>query len=414
MSFARTNCACCGDCPVNCEVCLTTTGETVGGGCGVTKPASAYDLTPYDCGSKPFNFAFTFGNNGSNPLCHQANMTGFNETPSHTSVLGACDVYQALNWYWSITMNEDWIFNGLAFDYEASGWKKFEQDGGGDDCDNYLYKLGSTTPSCCNIGSGKGAVSCATCGFSSFTVSAWAIGINSEGETTPRLTPVEVTDTDDYTAFTVSYQGDSDYVTVQVSVNEITFTWVGGTYDGTTCTIPITNEASIPANCINVMNKGITATNIADDFVGCCHALKIGTTNIASGGSTNVEYNKTKNTMYYRFAFEYLCLAHLGTGATRASDFEDVWDGTNSCDTPVLITPIETIRGMVWDSDDQLLDQCQCVSDLPFDQYYCANEYSLTREAYSTDPSGCIVSAPLDACGGSCNCFTTGETFEWT
>jgi len=410
----RAKCSCCGSCPDGCHVCITTTGNYDSGACIKTKTPEAYDLSPYNCGTKDFNFSFTLGNNGIGGGCTLSNANiGFSETPSYSGSDPDCSLYKAENFSWSINVSEDWSFDGLNFDYENNGWKKFEMDGGPDDCDVYLYKLGQTSVSnCCDL-TGASNPSCDDCNFSSFNVSAWAVGINTESQLNPRLELVEITDTNDYTAFTITYSGDSDYVTVATADSSITFTWIGGTYDGETCTIPVINEAPIPALCINSMNKGISASNVADDFVGCCHSLKTSSTNIASGASTNIEYNKTENLFYYRFAFEYVTIAHLGTGATTAANFEDVWDGTNNCSTPVLITDFETLRFMQWDTSAQPLDMCQCVSDLPKDSYYCANDSTMVRVAYSSG-SDCIVSSPINPCSGSCNCFTDNESFVWS
>ena len=228
------------------------------------------------------------------------------------------------------------------------------------------------------------------------------------------MTPIEITDTDNYTAFIVEYDGDSDYVKVKTTASTITFTWFGGTYDGETCTIPVSNKASVPVACINAMNKGITANSPTDDFVGCCHSLNINDTNITSGGSVGVDYRKIEHRFYYRFNFQYYCYAELGNGAQQPNCYNTVWSGSNNCDTACLINAIEDSRGMQWDTDDMPLEMCQCISDMPFEKYYCANEYDFTRIDYTTGIDDCIVSATINPCGGTCNCFTNEEIFRWT
>ena len=408
----RAKCSCCGTCSDGCYVCTTTTD-----GCANEDP-DAFDSYPHDCGAKPFTFDFTFGNNGTygEGCCSCGSSTGFNETPSHTDSHTSCDSYTASNWGWYIDSSIDGSFTGggLNFDYEASGWKKFIVDGGGGGCDAYLYKLGTTTANDCCDCAGR-CRTCSNCNFSNFTVSAYALSTNTEGNISPSLTTVEVTDTDDYDAFEVSYEGDSDYVRVQTSASAITFTWVGGTYDGTTCTIPVKNITSVPVSCINSTNKGISATEIASGFIGCCHPLKLSDTNLTSGSSTTIQYNKTENAFYYNFKLHYICFAELGSGATNAAALEDVWDGTNECNSSVGLMGIGAFRFLTFDTEDQPLDMCQCTSELPIDSYYCANESDFSLVAYvGGDFDQCINSAAYSNCGGTCNCFTTGENLTWT
>lgn len=423
MSYARGVCACCGgNCPSNCG-CDSTTRMLGTSGCleDLTGSADQWDSRPYDCGAKPFSFTFTFGNNGGSSCspCDTDLYATYNGWDTNVPNNGAKGCTASAGCFgWSITATINGIFNGLDFDYEASGWKKWQAEGY-EFCDEYMYKIGYTTASdCCDDCQPRR--SCNECGYSSFLVNAYALSTDADGNTIPRLEAVEVDDADDYNALDISYFDDEDntsYVRMLTQGKSLKFEWVGGAYDGEECTIDVHDNAGNVAACINAMNKGVSAVALTNDFIGCCHRLKLQTwVNINHAGTHRVEYNKTRNKMYWKFTLGYIVFPNLGDGADHIDDWQDVWGGTNDCDTAIIIPPSETGRTIIMDSEDELLEMCQCQTDMPYDQYYCANwqTYTLTPYPTSSDCDGMVKSMGYSNCSSSAACFTWNEGLTWT
>lgn len=137
---------------------------------------------------------------------------------------------------------------------------------------------------------------------------------------------VAVTDTTDYGALTISYDGDGSATSVDVVADDsvITISFTGGTYDGDTCVVRADNYAPRVAECIDALGRGLSSSPLTTKMLGNGHFLD-GTQNLVAGDAT-VTYTKIS-----KFKWQLWCPVCILTPAEH-TDVEDYVAGDTIVD----------------------------------------------------------------------------------
>ena len=280
-------------------------------------------------------------------------------------------------------------------DWARAGYTEYIYDGGAG-ATIWLKKIGSETyPNCDDPPDYAGYDFWYTSGDTENAITAGFIGTNY------------IVDTTKYDALTISHDGTGSPTAVNVTVqsNRITFAFVGGTYDGVSCAIPVHDYTSKVVQCINGIGRGLSAVEVTNDLLGDeplqtpnnnCHPLEVATQDLVSLPLT-VEY--TKPNTQQRWTSRLSVYSDTGQLQSQVDNYTP--------DGPYVFAPVpEAFAGALWYSD--LHDICKCYDNTVNSGLYCLNSQTWTLQNGNL-PSECVDEYP----GGS-NCIVQDGTVAVT
>ena len=268
---------------------------------------------------------------------------------------------------------------GLAFDYAGAGYTEYIYEGGAG-ATVWLKSMGQKLVAYCN-------------GDPSVTYDFWLASVDSGGGSSLPLQSTRLVDAVDYPALTISHDGTGSPTTVNctVSLNTIGFSFIGGTYDGQSCTLNIHNTAQKVVQCITSIGKGLTATTtvpnvlLGDSGAGYCNPMVATSGNLVSA-ALDVDYNKQGF-----YAWQPRIDIYNDTGAIQTSI-----NNYNPATSNYVALPNELTKYWAY-FNSPYFDLCKCHDQVVNSGTYCPNEYAYTIQNDS-DPTDCVDNYPLSNC----------------